>query len=91
MLTGQRRSEVLEAQWSEIDLKKRLWTIPAERMKAGAAHVVPLCDEALTIINGLPRYAAGKYLFSVKSAGEKSQGCTRFTTCTPTRMRSATP
>ena len=42
MLTGQRRSEVLEAQWSEIDLKKRLWTIPAERMKAGAAHVVPL-------------------------------------------------
>jgi hypothetical protein len=40
-------------------------------MKAGAAHVVPLCDDALAIINGLPRYGAGKYLFSIKGAGEK--------------------
>ena len=33
-LTGQRKSEVAEARWSEIDLTRKLWTIPAERMKA---------------------------------------------------------
>jgi integrase len=44
MLTGQRKSEVAEARWSEFDLAKQIWTIPVERMKAGAAHVVPLSD-----------------------------------------------
>lgn len=44
-LTGQRKSEVGDAQWTEFDLKKRLWTIPPERMKGDAAHVLPLTDE----------------------------------------------
>ena len=34
MLTGQRRSEVAEARWLEIDMERKLWTIPADRMKA---------------------------------------------------------
>ena len=42
LLTGQRLREVAESTWDEIDLAKRLWTIPAERMKADAPHVVPL-------------------------------------------------
>jgi integrase len=70
ILTGQRRSEVIEAQWPEFDLEKRLWTIPAERMKAGAAHVVPLTEDVLEILKGLPRYPRGNYLFSVKGAGK---------------------
>lgn len=41
LLTGQRRLEVAEMAWDEIDFDKRLWTIPAERMKADAPHVVP--------------------------------------------------
>jgi integrase len=65
MLTGQRRSEVAEAQWSEIDLTKKIWTIPAERMKAGAAHVVPLSDDAIAVLKSLPRFDGGNYLFSV--------------------------
>ena len=43
-LTGQRRSEVGEARWREFDLTSKLWTIPAERMKADAPHLVPLSD-----------------------------------------------
>jgi integrase len=66
MLTGQRKSEVAEARWSEIDLAKQIWTIPAERMKAGAAHVVPLSDDAMAILKPLPRFDGGDYLFSVQ-------------------------
>jgi integrase len=63
LLTGQRRSEVAEAQWSEFDFDKRLWTIPATRMKAGAAHVVPLTKEVIAILESLPRFK-GPYVFT---------------------------
>jgi integrase len=64
MLTGQRKSEVAEARWREIDLAKKLWTIPAERMKADAAHIVPLSDDAIAVLKSLPRFNGGDYLFS---------------------------
>jgi integrase len=54
-LTGQRFSEVAGARWSELDLDKALWTIPAVRMKGGRQHEVPLSEPALEIITGLPR------------------------------------
>jgi len=63
-LTGQRKSEVAEARWSEIDLAKKLWTIPAERMKADAAHVVPLSDDVIALLRSLPRFKKGDHLFS---------------------------
>lgn len=69
LLTGQRKAEVGEARWSEFDLEKRLWLIPAVRMKAGAAHVVPICDDSLATMKALPRFK-GNYLFSTTS-GEK--------------------
>lgn len=64
LLSGQRKSEVAEARWSEFDLAKKLWTIPADRMKADAAHVVPLSDDAVTVLQSLPRFQNGDYLFS---------------------------
>jgi integrase len=63
-LTGQRREEVASARWSEIDLKEKLWTIPARRMKAGAAHEVPLSNDALTLLRCLPRGKGGEFVFS---------------------------
>ena len=47
ILTAARSGEVRGCAWAEIDLKGRIWTIPAERMKVGKPHVVPLCDAAL--------------------------------------------
>jgi integrase len=70
ILTGQRRSEVAKARSLEFDLTKKLWAIPADRMKAAAAHVVPLSDDALTVLNSLPRFDSGDYLFST-SFGKK--------------------
>lgn len=64
VLTGQRRTEVAEARWSEIDLAKRLWTIPAERMKADAAHEVPLSDDVMQLLESLPRGNRGDFVFS---------------------------
>ena len=55
ILTGQRRSEVLEAEWSEIDLSGRLWTVPRERSKTDSAHLVPLSDAAADLLSELPR------------------------------------
>ena len=42
ILTGQRRDEVAMMRWSEVDLDKRLWTLPGERVKNGRVHTVPL-------------------------------------------------
>lgn len=50
ILTGARSGEVRGATWAEIDLKERLWIVPAERMKAGVEHRVPLSDAALAVL-----------------------------------------
>jgi integrase len=55
ILTAARTGEVIGARWSEIDEKARLWTIPAERMKGGREHRVPLSEPALAILSGLER------------------------------------
>ena len=73
-LTGQRKSEVAEATWSEFDLAAKLWTIPAERMKADAAHVVPLTDDVIEILTSLPRFNKGDHLFSTDSGVKPVDG-----------------
>jgi integrase len=64
LLTGQRKSEVAEAQWREFDMRNQLWTVPPERFKSDATHVVPLSDDAVTLLTALPRWKAGDFLFS---------------------------
>jgi integrase len=55
VLACARTSEVLGARWGEFDLKEKVWTIPAERMKGRKAHRVPLSDRAISLIDRLPR------------------------------------
>jgi integrase len=50
ILTAARTSEVVGAEWHEIDFKARLWTVPGSRMKAGREHKVSLSDAALAIL-----------------------------------------
>ena len=64
LLLGQRRSEVAEMRWSEIDPGKCEWTIPAERSKSNREHIVPLSDAAVDIIESVPRFTEGDYLFT---------------------------
>ena len=58
VLTGQRRGEVEGMLWSEIDVKRRLWTMSGERTKNGRPHEVPLSDPVLAILDGLAARAA---------------------------------
>jgi integrase len=55
ILTAGRVGEVLGARWSEVNLTEKIWTVPAERMKADAEHTVPLSNRALAILADLPR------------------------------------
>ena len=64
LLTMARPGEVSGAQWAEIDLDKRLWTIPAERMKAREAHVIPLSAQAIQLLEVLhPVTGRFEYVF----------------------------
>jgi integrase len=53
ILTAARSGEALGATWKEIDLERKLWTIPAARMKAGAEHQVPLPDAAIALLKSI--------------------------------------
>ena len=68
ILTAARSGEVRGATWSEIDTDKALWTIPAERMKGGKAHRVPLTTRALDVLASVPRFAGKPFVF-VSSRG----------------------
>lgn len=50
LLTITRPTEAAEAKWSEIDLDNKLWTIPADRMKMNRVHMIPLCQQAIEIL-----------------------------------------
>jgi integrase len=54
-LTGQRRDEVGQMRWLEIDIEKQLWTLPRERVKNDLPHEVPLSDAAVDILKSAPR------------------------------------
>lgn len=63
ILTACRTSEVLNAQWSEMDLASALWTIPASRMKARREHKVPLSDAAVAVLERLARVQDNPFVF----------------------------
>jgi integrase len=54
---------VLGAKWDEIDLQARLWTVPAERMKAGKEHRVPLSERAVGLLEELQGARTSELVF----------------------------
>lgn len=75
LLTFVRTNELINAQWDEIDMFNRRWVIPAERMKMGREHIVPLSNQAVSLLRELHHYSSGtKWLFPSSSGrkGEKS-------------------
>jgi integrase len=63
ILTAARSGEILGMRWSEVDLDKAVWTIPAHRMKAGREHRVPLANRAATILRQLEKSRTGEFVF----------------------------
>jgi integrase len=68
ILTATRTQEVMAAEWSEIDLRKRTWTIPALRMKSRKEHVIPLSAPAVALLEALPRDSARVFVRMGKEA-----------------------
>lgn len=81
ILTASRSGEVRGATWNELDLPAKLWTIPADRMKAGREHVVTLSDDAIKLLQALARVKPGvtqngeekpDYIFPAPRGGQLS-------------------
>lgn len=73
ILTAARSGEVRGANWSEIDLNKKIWTIPASRMKGGREHRVPLSDPALDILSKMKALATDRYSLIFPSTRSRTQ------------------
>lgn len=63
ILTAARAQEVRLAKWGQMDLDEGVWNAPAEIMKAGRDHRVPLSKDALAILKAMPRDADDGYVF----------------------------
>jgi integrase len=69
LLTAQRRGEVAEMRWQDVDLERKLWKLSADQTKAGRVHDVPLSPAVVGILSHLPRFR-GPFVFTTTS-GEK--------------------
>lgn len=69
-LTAARSNEARSMTWMEIDFAEKLWTIPAERMKAGKAHEVPLTDRALQILKAQEQVRTSELVFEGEREGK---------------------
>jgi integrase len=72
VLTAARSGEVRGATWAEIDLEAAVWTVPAERMKAGKEHRVPLNTQAIKLLEGMPRIEGTELVFPAPRGGQLS-------------------
>lgn len=72
ILTAARSGETLGMTWAEVDLDRALWTVPAERMKAGVEHQVPLSAPTIAILRALrpKRVKPNEFVFQ-SAAGKK--------------------
>jgi integrase len=78
ILTAARLGEVLGAQWSELDLAEKSWTVPATRMKAGRQHRVALSTRAIGIVERMAAIRTSDFVFPGQRRGRPlSQGALR--------------
>jgi integrase len=70
ILAAPRTGEVLGAKWDEIDFSEKVWTVPAERMKARKEHRVPLAERTIEILKSLPRERDNPHIFVGGSNGQ---------------------
>jgi integrase len=74
ILTAARSGEILGMRWSEIDPDKKVWTVPANRMKAGREHRVPLSPRALVILRQLEKLKSVSSFFLGRRGPGKRAG-----------------
>ena len=72
ILCAARSGEVRGAKWSEVDMDAGVWTVPAERMKAGKQQRVPLSESAIRILSTQPRDQGNELVFPAPRGGQLS-------------------
>lgn len=70
MLTATRSGEVCQARWSEIDMERALWIIPAKRMKARKEHRIPLSEPAVMLLLAAQMHKRSEFVFTKALAGQ---------------------
>ena len=70
ILTASRTGEVIGARWDEIDLKEKIWAVPATRMKAGREHRVPLSAAAVAVLEEMMEVRESDFVFSGGKRGK---------------------
>ena len=78
LLTGCRRGEIAGLQWSEVDLNDDMITIPSSRYKTGLTLVVPLSAQARRLIDELPRFVNGSFVFSTTGGRRPISGFSKM-------------
>jgi integrase len=63
ILSVVRPGNAVAARWDQINIEARTWTIPAEQMKGGEQHVMPLSDAALAVLNRMAKIRRGAFVF----------------------------
>jgi integrase len=74
ILNGQRESQVAHMRWPEVNFNKQLWTVSAEHMKGDRAHEVPLTPLATNLLDSLPRWNGGGFVFSTTNGVKPVNG-----------------
>lgn len=70
IMTAARTGEVIGAEWIEVDLVSRIWTIPGERTKSGRDHRVPLSDQAVALLEALEERRWSDFIFPSRQHGK---------------------
>ena len=74
ILTAQRRGEVGQMRWQDVDMDHAMWTLPAEATKPGRVHDVPLPAVAMKLLEGLPRFENGPFIFTTTGGAKPISG-----------------
>ena len=94
LLTAARTGEVVAAKWAEVDFQHKVWTVPAERMKAGKEHRIPLSLRAMEILQIMRQATHNEYIFpghSVEKNSHMSTGTCRIVMKRMTNFAEYTP
>jgi integrase len=91
VLVGARTNEITKAKWREIDFESKIWTVPAERMKASREHRVPLPDRAIEILKSLPTEAGNDFIFIGSEAGKPISNAAMHALLKKMALPSSTP
>jgi integrase len=74
LITGQRRGEVINMKWSQINMSSKVWSLPSHSTKSGLPHLVPLSQMAIDILEMLPKFADSDLLFPTEMNRDRPVG-----------------